>query len=777
MSDDAVCDFHTLIHSGLRVLSVTMERAQAARDSAAGGKAAAKQPRAPARTANATTAKGKPASTAAKKTSTATCNDEDSEDDDHALYISWVQQGEAADDDDDDDDDDDYFDESEEEDEEDEEDEDLDEVAWTRLMEEEVGLAVDNQRLWAAAAEDFDEPVRTTLLRLLEEDVALTVDNQRAAAAEEFDEPILTELCSADYDCIQLPLESTENWEASEDGGFIRETEELRYAREAVDVHGWSPLHILCFQRHCDARILRHLAQFDDVHMANALGNTCLHMACYSGNLEAAMILVQEYGCDVNQHGEHLDTPLHAAVFQDEGVQSREQDLQLVDFLLSANADLNELDDDGCTPVMAAIDEALKVFPLMDRGHAARIADRLVRSDGYDISLTDREGQSLLHRCMLSNALPDPELHLGNDFCYANIWVPRLLERGADIHQRNKEGLTPFELLLSTQYVEIRRNRFGDDSFSCCLRGANDFSPLRFDLDRIDNRKQSANQEMPWLATLCRSHRSPSQAELRDLLASTSDFSALYVLTPTLFYHPQHLLQAVENFVTSPWGSDTLIEYPYYEDTVIESGKALLAVQQGCVHQANSFTACSMQESEMPARHRVPKARITRWRKKWAAPPPVYQAPVGQLDAHSNFVRMKHEIIDTGRNSPALQETAPVPAAEHEARITRASSARPKRKQAAIRVKHEDADEGVIRCPECGGGVLANGGCNLTVCRAPHVSRGGGWYYFCCFCKDSLLDGIECSKPTCPSRNNRETRQIAKQRRNEEARLNPIELD
>lgn len=75
------------------------------------------------------------------------------------------------------------------------------------------------------------------------------------------------------------------------------------------------------------------------------MGDTPLHFACWSNNLEAAQLLV-EAGADVNAKGEAEDTPLHAAVTVG--------DVALVEFLLAHGASWQEIDAFGCTVLQSA---------------------------------------------------------------------------------------------------------------------------------------------------------------------------------------------------------------------------------------------------------------------------------------------------------------------------------------------------------------------------------------------------------------------------------------
>ena len=91
-----------------------------------------------------------------------------------------------------------------------------------------------------------------------------------------------------------------------------------------------------------------------------------------------------------------------------------------------------------------------------------------------------------------------------------------------------------------------------------------------------------------------------------------------------------------------------------------------------------------------------------------------------------------------------------------------------------VRIKQEDAENGLIRCPSCKSALqVGTRGCSTQVChRTDHP--GGGWFYFCFHCRADLGEGRHCNR--CPLDNNAETRQLVKNRDNILARRNPIVL-
>ena len=89
-----------------------------------------------------------------------------------------------------------------------------------------------------------------------------------------------------------------------------------------------------------------------------------------------------------------------------------------------------------------------------------------------------------------------------------------------------------------------------------------------------------------------------------------------------------------------------------------------------------------------------------------------------------------------------------------------------------VRIKHEDAENGSIRCPSCKSALqVGTRGCHLQTCRRTD-HPGGGWFHFCFHCREDLGDGRHCNK--CPMENNAETRRKVKTQNNTKAQRNPI---
>jgi len=106
--------------------------------------------------------------------------------------------------------------------------------------------------------------------------------------------------------------------------------------------------------------------------------------------------------------------------------------------------------------------------------------------------------------------------------------------------------------------------------------------------------------------------------------------------------------------------------------------------------------------------------------------------------------------------------------------ITGQSAARPRRRLKSVRIKQEDLPSGILIC-KCGSALTAGRGCNLQKCMSE--AHGGSFYYFCAYCRSPLPNHLPCSGPKCAERYDETGRQRYLEMCNEEARLNPIDLE
>ena len=101
-----------------------------------------------------------------------------------------------------------------------------------------------------------------------------------------------------------------------------------------------------------------------------------------------------------------------------------------------------------------------------------------------------------------------------------------------------------------------------------------------------------------------------------------------------------------------------------------------------------------------------------------------------------------------------------------------------------IKIKREDRENGLVRCPRCKGGILASErGCNIVTCTVHHETtlygtEGGGGGGFCNFCFHCGVEnnGETCPSPMCPYRVDCVSRAAALTMRNAGAVRTPIDL-
>jgi ankyrin repeat protein len=96
-----------------------------------------------------------------------------------------------------------------------------------------------------------------------------------------------------------------------------------------------------------------HDLPITDVNQVGSNGDRPIHIACFRGNLEHVIALV-EAGADVNAAGDLGYTPLHEAA--DKGF------LEIVKVLLSHGADVDAKNEFGETPIDLARDRTIEVL-------------------------------------------------------------------------------------------------------------------------------------------------------------------------------------------------------------------------------------------------------------------------------------------------------------------------------------------------------------------------------------------------------------------------------
>jgi len=124
------------------------------------------------------------------------------------------------------------------------------------------------------------------------------------------------------------------------------------------------------------ADMKRHLARGAAVNARNKDGNTPLHWATFSGQTEAAELLIK-YGAEVNVRDKNGRTPLHWA--------ARSGDTEIAEMLLNHGAGVNARDEYGWTPLGVAA--ALG---------CTKTAEVLIKY-GAEVNAEDKGGRTPLH--------------------------------------------------------------------------------------------------------------------------------------------------------------------------------------------------------------------------------------------------------------------------------------------------------------------------------------------------------------------------------------------
>ncbi|KAL8563959.1 hypothetical protein ACOMHN_025290 [Nucella lapillus] len=164
-----------------------------------------------------------------------------------------------------------------------------------------------------------------------------------------------------------------------------------------------------------------------DVDQRDGLGNTALHVACVTGNLDVMKLLIQS-NADVNARDNESQTPLFKACF----VGRKE----VVNYLLELNdpprkVNIDLKDDDGCTPLHIACQKDYRY-----------IVKRLLRV-GASLCATDISGETPLFKaCFYNN---------GEVVNYLLSKISR--RQDADIGDMN--GVTPVHVVCERGFLDL----------------------------------------------------------------------------------------------------------------------------------------------------------------------------------------------------------------------------------------------------------------------------------------------------------------------------------
>jgi ankyrin repeat protein len=189
---------------------------------------------------------------------------------------------------------------------------------------------------------------------------------------------------------------------------------------DARDMYGETPLH-WAIKDHVDDGLSMAEFLLENGANANAIsrnGLTPLQCALDSYHHqygEDIVALLLEYGADVDETDLHLvlESP-------------QDDDVSVAKLLLEKGADVNEVMDNGLSPLQYVLEE--------DQFGEAMVA--LLLDYGADVNVTDEDGRTPLH-CILES--PNDDL-----LCVARL----LLENGADVNEVMNDGRRPLQYVL-----------------------------------------------------------------------------------------------------------------------------------------------------------------------------------------------------------------------------------------------------------------------------------------------------------------------------------------
>ncbi|KAJ6126631.1 hypothetical protein N7523_002243 [Penicillium sp. IBT 18751x] len=170
-----------------------------------------------------------------------------------------------------------------------------------------------------------------------------------------------------------------------------------------------------------------------DICAKNERGRTVMHGA--ARQLSAKMLeLLCQRGADVNWSDNNGETPLFMAI---ESPKVCKQSPNIIDVLLQLGADINYKNSRGQNVL----------YPAICRSHLA--AAQILLERGANVRNQDREGMTPMHWCNRAFVGYDSTNVIGR-------MIGLLIKHGGDVNSRNHAGQTPLGMNLQTGSLQVR---------------------------------------------------------------------------------------------------------------------------------------------------------------------------------------------------------------------------------------------------------------------------------------------------------------------------------
>jgi ankyrin repeat protein len=252
-----------------------------------------------------------------------------------------------------------------------------------------------------------------------------------------------------------------------------------------VDREGWTALHYASESNRIDrnetvSMILETPRQNDLVHMKDNAGNTALHVVCMNKNGQEIATSLLQYGANVSDRNNKMETPLHLSV--------RSDSVELARVICETGADPLARDILGRNSIHAALELPEKTFFMRSNKTSEmtwQVVQMLIgkcdhRYQSSYLECRDNLGMTpLLLACKQGNRYTALKLlaipHINADardihgnsvlhLCLFHGWyevVCRLLDLGVDVQVHNNRGESPLWIAQgrSTQGVSYERCR------------------------------------------------------------------------------------------------------------------------------------------------------------------------------------------------------------------------------------------------------------------------------------------------------------------------------